>query len=295
NDCGSFSAAALALFISQPALTRRVALLERELQAKLFTRTARGVFLTEAGKAVIEPAERALRDAQDVLRALHPVPDRPPALLRLSAATNSGMERIGRLIARFHDDRPLVDVEFASAESTAAAVSALEEGKCDLAVVDQPVRSQTLTVTNLFQDDYLGVYAPRGGEKAGGIQMATRTIVEGRALVHLPESLHPHQPGKQLFDMVGVEPASTIKTHHPELLVSIALAGRAVAVVPRNVALAAQAAGACVIEPPKPITRTIGLASDRSENSIATSLFLRLAVAEFPHSAPQHLRIRNQS
>ncbi|UFS60598.1 LysR family transcriptional regulator [Subtercola endophyticus] len=284
NECGSFSAAALALYISQPALTRRVALLERELHSKLFTRTARGVFLTEAGKAIIEPAERALRDAQDVLLALNPARDRPPALLRLNAATNSGMERIGRLIARFHDGRPLVDVEFAASESTAAAVTALEDGRCDLAVVDQPIRSQSLTVTNLFQDDYLAVFAPAAGVDvaAGRMHRLTTSALQGRSLVHLPESLHPQQPGKQLFEMLGTQPASTIQTHHPELMVSIALAGRAVAVVPRNVAMAALAAGACVAEPPRPITRVIGLASNRSEQSIAASLFLRLAVSEFP-------------
>lgn len=48
---GSFSDAAAAIFLSQPALTRRIAQLERELDTRLFVRAPRQVYLTDTDRA----------------------------------------------------------------------------------------------------------------------------------------------------------------------------------------------------------------------------------------------------
>src|SRR6266566_5807601 len=58
---GSVSRAAEALFITQPTLTARLHGLERELGVKLFLRTPRGMRLTDAGRAWVPFAERAMR------------------------------------------------------------------------------------------------------------------------------------------------------------------------------------------------------------------------------------------
>src|SRR4030088_1422073 len=70
---GSVSRAAEALFITQPTLTARLHGLERELGAKLFVRTPRGMRLTEAGRAWVPFAERAMRALVDGRDALEQV------------------------------------------------------------------------------------------------------------------------------------------------------------------------------------------------------------------------------
>jgi DNA-binding transcriptional LysR family regulator len=68
-----FSRAASTLHLSQPAVSRRLALLESELGAPLFERIRTGVVLTEAGKAFLPHAEALLasmRDGVDAVRAL---------------------------------------------------------------------------------------------------------------------------------------------------------------------------------------------------------------------------------
>src|SRR2546430_12844265 len=62
---GSVSRAAEALFITQPTLTARLQGLERELGTPLFLRTPHGMRLTDAGRAWIPFAERALRALVD--------------------------------------------------------------------------------------------------------------------------------------------------------------------------------------------------------------------------------------
>src|SRR2546427_12255588 len=57
---GGFTRAASALHLSQPAVSRRLDLLEREVGRPLFDRTRGGARLTEAGRAVLPPAEGLL-------------------------------------------------------------------------------------------------------------------------------------------------------------------------------------------------------------------------------------------
>src|SRR5205807_1489199 len=58
---GNVSRAAEAMFVTQPTLTARLHALERELGEPLFARTRRGMKLTDAGRAFLPYAERAMR------------------------------------------------------------------------------------------------------------------------------------------------------------------------------------------------------------------------------------------
>jgi len=65
--CGSFTAAAQAIGVTQSAVTKGVADLERQLGYSVFHRTARGALLTEKGSAFVERAARLLDDARELL------------------------------------------------------------------------------------------------------------------------------------------------------------------------------------------------------------------------------------
>jgi DNA-binding transcriptional LysR family regulator len=69
----SVSAAAQVLYVTQPALTTRIKNLERELGIELFVRTARGMRLTQEGRAFRPHAQRALQslaEGRELLREL---------------------------------------------------------------------------------------------------------------------------------------------------------------------------------------------------------------------------------
>src|SRR6516165_10546684 len=73
---GGFTKAGSLLHLSQPAVSRRLELLERELGAPLFERIRSGAILTEAGRTFLPHAEALLasmRDGLDSVRALHQV------------------------------------------------------------------------------------------------------------------------------------------------------------------------------------------------------------------------------
>jgi LysR family nitrogen assimilation transcriptional regulator len=69
-DAGSINAAAAAISVAQPALTRNIRQLEESLGVRLLLRTPRGVHLTAAGATLYAAALRMLREAQNVRQAL---------------------------------------------------------------------------------------------------------------------------------------------------------------------------------------------------------------------------------
>jgi DNA-binding transcriptional LysR family regulator len=76
-DLGAFAAAARALSLSPPAVTRAVASLERRIGSRLLTRTTRAVRLTEAGRRYLADCRRILADieeAEDAAAGSHRVP-----------------------------------------------------------------------------------------------------------------------------------------------------------------------------------------------------------------------------
>ncbi|QNA85522.1 LysR family transcriptional regulator [Sphingomonas sp. So64.6b] len=86
---GSFTAAADRVGVTQSAITKSVADLERELGYSLFNRTARGVFLTEEGRAFVERATRILDDMEDLFRGALTGSDPYTGMLRIGVCPAS--------------------------------------------------------------------------------------------------------------------------------------------------------------------------------------------------------------
>jgi len=105
HRAGGFSAAADALHRSQPAISRRIALLEAELRAPLFERVAGGVVLSSMGRALLPQAERvlaALRDAADVAGDLRAGQAGPVALAAVGTLAGEPLTRqLRRFAAAF--------------------------------------------------------------------------------------------------------------------------------------------------------------------------------------------------
>ena len=71
SRAGGFTRAALLLHLSQPAISRRIELLERELGAPLFDRFPGGIRLTQAGESFLPYAQQVLSAMEDGKGAVH--------------------------------------------------------------------------------------------------------------------------------------------------------------------------------------------------------------------------------
>jgi len=114
---GSVSRAAEALFITQPTLTARLHGLERELGTPLFLRTPHGMRLTDAGRAWVPFAERALRALSDGREALAQVMNASAGHLMIAAAPAVSTYNLPELLERFVAAHPRVEVSVRTGHS----------------------------------------------------------------------------------------------------------------------------------------------------------------------------------
>src|SRR5918994_1861154 len=95
-ELGSFTAAAEALRVSQPAVAEQIRKLEQALGAELFVRAGRGVIPTEAGRAFNEHAARTLRSVEDAADSVGELTELRTGTVALGVFGEPSAWRVGR-------------------------------------------------------------------------------------------------------------------------------------------------------------------------------------------------------
>ena len=132
-ETGSLTVAAeRRLFTSQPSLSRQIRDLEEEVGADLFSRSARGVELTAAGKAFLDHARLALSQVDAAGEAARRAAQPSKPVFALGFLTGQEMTWLPRAMQVLREELPKVDVTVSSHYSPDLA-DALARGKLDLA------------------------------------------------------------------------------------------------------------------------------------------------------------------
>ncbi len=148
-DQGGFTDAARKMGISKSAVSKHVSSLEARLGARLLNRTTRRVSPTEIGLAYYDRARRVLNDAGEADALVTAMQSEPSGLLRISVATDFGVNHLSPLLSGFLADFPEITVNMVLNNRYVELIS---EG-FDLAVrigdlEDSTLRARKLTETN---------------------------------------------------------------------------------------------------------------------------------------------------
>ncbi len=130
---GSFSAAAESLAYTQSAVSQQIAALEREAGTVLVDRNARGVRLTEAGRALVRHADVILARLADAEAELEAIAGIRGGRLRMVSFPTAGATIAPRAIGRFRERFPGVEVTLAPREPD-EGLECLKAGECDIAL-----------------------------------------------------------------------------------------------------------------------------------------------------------------
>jgi DNA-binding transcriptional LysR family regulator len=133
----SFSAAAESLYLTQPAVSKRIAVLEQQLEARLFDRIGRRISLTDAGEALLPRARRLLEEAEDMKRVLGNLSDEVHGTLSMATSHHIGLHRLPPVLRAYTRRFPEVqlDIRFMDSETACRAV---QTGELQLAIVTLP-------------------------------------------------------------------------------------------------------------------------------------------------------------
>jgi DNA-binding transcriptional LysR family regulator len=136
-ETGSFSLAAERLYLTQPAVSKRIAALENELSGKLFERLSKRVLLTEAGRALLPKARHIVQELADCRKTIADLSGEVSGMLQLATSHHIGLHRLPPHLSNFSLCYPKVEfaIRFMDSESGCAAVM---DGSLEMAVVTLP-------------------------------------------------------------------------------------------------------------------------------------------------------------
>ncbi len=226
-DSGSITEAARLLYLSQPAVSHQLALLERETGTPLL-REPRGVRLTPAGRAALTDARRAVESAESAVRSARSVGAADGGTLRLAAA-QSLVSVLAPVMTDWHLSHPDVLLTLREATAVDVLLGFIEVNAVDFVLMPPPATDR-FVVTEVAEEEIV-VVAPTDHPFAG------RPVVTIKELDGLPLVHFAHENGlsgwlDRCFAEAGVRPVPVMRSAVSNAVPQLAAAGLGVAVCP---------------------------------------------------------------
>ncbi len=219
----SFSKASEVLFITQPAVSKRVAALEEELGAQLFNRIARQISLTEAGKQLLPKAQDLVHQAEDMQRYASNLHEEISGNLSLAIAHHIGLHRMPPILKEFNLRHPKVtlDIRF---EDSDQAFMAVEQGDIEFAVITLPQDLPDKLIKQTVWVDDLDVVVSKEHELAQLKAVDVDTLAKYPCVLPSPDT-ETHKIMRREFEKHGLVLDVQMQTNNLETLKMLATAG----------------------------------------------------------------------
>lgn len=146
---GSFSKGAKNLYMTQPAVSQAINQLERTLKVRLFTRTARGVVLTNEGQLLFEYINSAMNLIKAGEEKLAESKNFLAGVLRVGVGDTISRYYLLPYLERFHNEYPNIKLKIIN-RTTLEICDLLKTGKIDIGICNLPVKDSALNVIKLL-------------------------------------------------------------------------------------------------------------------------------------------------
>lgn len=243
---GGFTKAAERLGYAQSSITAQIQALERELGVRLFERLGKRVVLTDAGRRLLDYAERILKLA-DEARAVLAEGDEPVGTLSIGAAETLCTYRLPPLLRRYRARFPRVQL-IVKPGLCPDMRQAVRQGELDLAfLLEEPVSPPDLVVEPLVRESVLVLACPdhplarREAIAPCDLGGETLLVAEGRGSYR--------ERFERALAAAGVRPGVVLEFGGVEAIKQCATAGMGVAVLPA-VAVAEEVTGGQLVALP---------------------------------------------
>ena len=230
---GSASAAAEALNVTQPAVSRLIADLERQVGFALFERRQRGLHPTPDGALLHEEVARSFRGLDLIAEAAEAIRTRRAGRVRVIAMPAYGDGLLSTVIGRFVAGHPGIRVELETAPK-AGVIGPVVTEQFDLGLVTLPVPESGLEVLPLASHEACCV-CPRGHPLAGRAKLALTQLAE-QPLVALSPGSPFRTAVEQLFEQAGLAPSIVAEARTQRAICNMVAAGAGIAILDPTVA-----------------------------------------------------------
>ncbi|MGB4593706.1 MAG: LysR family transcriptional regulator [Coriobacteriia bacterium] len=230
---GTIVAAAQALYLTPPAVSHQLKVLEQEMGVPLLERTARSIRLTDAGRRLVEHAEVILAECEeayaDVLTFSRNVTGHVTLSTFQTAAQSFALPAVARVIEQY----PMLDVLVEELEPS-RALPALKAGQIDIALSHEwdfvPLPRDPGVDRFDLLDEPVVVLLPAGHPLASG-PVRLKDLADERWCVAL-ESAASRQAVQRIAQSAGFEPRIVLESNYFRAIGSAVEAGLGVGIAP---------------------------------------------------------------
>jgi len=156
----SFTRAAADLFISQPAVSRQIQQLERELGVALFEKIGKSLHLTDAGRTLADEAESALGNLGRIVEAVRAHAAPSVGRLRIGAATTPGLYMLPTPLGDFLREHPGVELSYLI-EPSDQIVRRVVANEIDVGFIGATVEASGIASEAIAHDEVVCFASPR--------------------------------------------------------------------------------------------------------------------------------------
>ena len=226
---GSFSRAAEALHVSQPAISKGIRDFELQIGCRLLDRVPKGVRPTREGHALMRHAEALFateRAAEEEMRALRSLGE---GSLRIGASTTIASYMIAKHLGIFHNAHPNVDLHIVSA-NTREIADLMIGHEVDIALVEGPIKDENLIAEPWRTDVMEMIVCPLHPFATAETPIDPHAIAKETLIVREPGSGSREVVMKALA-VHGIEPGRTLEIGSTEAIKQAVAAGLGVSIV----------------------------------------------------------------
>jgi len=232
-ESGSFSVASERLFLTQPAISKRVALLESELNSRLFDRIGRRVSLTESGSALLPRARHILLEVEDSRRIISNLSGQIAGRLRVGTSHHIGLHRLPPVLRRYTASYPEVELDLHFMDSEEACRAVLH-GDLELGVVTLPLEPPAELQTRLIWPDPLDfIVHPEHPLLTETMPISPSRLCEHPAILPAPGT-YTREVIEQAFRPLGLSIPIRMGTNYLETIKMMVSVGLGWSVLPRS-------------------------------------------------------------
>ncbi len=231
----NFTQAAASCYVAQSALSQQIARLEKDVGARLFSRTSRSVRLTAAGELLEPLARRILADVDNARAALDALSGLRRGRLRLGLVqTRASSVDLVEVMADYHARYPGIDFHVTNAPSAEMAASVLA-GDLDIAVVGLGPRQIPEGLDHrVLASDPLVLIVPADHALADREVVDLADLPESHQLIQFTRGSGLRRQVEAAFARAGVEPGQHFQVGQIQDMIRLAARGIGVTVVPRS-------------------------------------------------------------
>lgn len=227
---GSLTAAAQALFLTQPALSHTVKKLEQQMGTAVWLREGRSLRLTQAGQFLLGVANRVLPQLENAEGVLEQYRDGQRGVLRIGMECHPCYQWLLRIVSPYLAAWPDVDVDVKQ-KFQFGGIGALINYEIDMLVTPDPLPRPALHFEPVFA--YEQVLVVHGGHRLAGLEMVTAEQLAQETLITYPVPIDRLDIYNQFLLPARIIPKQHKTIETTDIMLQMVASGRGVTALPK--------------------------------------------------------------